>query len=245
VSIPSTTGAQATGVWAVVPVKGFARGKSRLDGVLTKTAREDVARALCEHVLSTLAACDAIEGVLVATDCPQVEAFAESQGALVVRDDPSSPGEEGEVAVGSLALVVDRALGVLTCQGARAALVLMADLPLLAPDDVRALVAALERAPMVVAPDRAGQGTNALGLSPPNRIPTCFGSETSFPRHVARAESEGIALAIHRSEGTAFDLDSPDDLALALSAGYADAGYADLGARLRWNRKRSSRVRAA
>jgi 2-phospho-L-lactate guanylyltransferase len=234
--------ATATGVWAVVPAKGFARGKSRLDGVLTKAAREDVARSLCAHVLSTLSTSGAIEGILVATDCPLVELFAESRGALVIRDDPwKSPlGGEAEVAVGSLALVVDRALGALAGRGARAALVLMADLPLLAPDDVRALVAALDRAPLVVAPDRAGNGTNALGLAPPDRILTCFGSETSFHRHVARAESEGMALAIHRSEGTAFDLDSPDDLALALSARYAERG-----ARLSWNRKRPSRVSAA
>jgi 2-phospho-L-lactate guanylyltransferase (CobY/MobA/RfbA family) len=114
----------------------------------------------------------------------------------------------------------------------------MADLPLLAPDDVRALVAALDRAPLVLAPDRRDRGTNAFAVSPPDRIATCFGSEVSFARHVARARQSGIPVAIHRSEGVAFDLDSPGDLALARD-------YADRGALLSWNRKRPSRVSAA
>jgi 2-phospho-L-lactate guanylyltransferase (CobY/MobA/RfbA family) len=67
---------------------------------------------------------------------------------------------------------------------------------------------------------------------------TCFGSEVSFDRHVARAEHLGLPLSIHRSDGVAFDLDAPDDLAFARD-------YAERGARLSWNRKRPSRVRAA
>jgi 2-phospho-L-lactate guanylyltransferase len=218
------------GVWAVVPVKCFTRGKSRLDGVLTDPAREELARSLCEHVLATLAECAEIEGVLVATDCALVERFVEARGALVVRDE----------AVGSLAQVVDRALGVLALRQARAAVVLMADLPLLAADDVRALVAALADAPIVVAPDRGGHGTNALALSPPDRIATCFGSEISFDRHVARAEAAGLPLSVHHADGIAFDLDLPADAELVLAAGYAERG-----ARLSWNLKRPSRVRAA
>jgi len=237
------------GVWAVVPVKCFAHGKSRLADVLSSDAREELARALCEHALTVLSQCDAIAGVLVATDCALVERFAEERGALVVRDaapsegDPA-PGSGADVAGApaqtprSLAAIVDRVLGVLASRGAPAALVVMADLPLLAVSDVSALVTALDHAAVVLAPDRGDQGTNALALSPPDRIATCFGSEVSFSRHVARANEHGAAMAVHRSDGVLFDLDSPGDLALAQT-------YADRGALLSWNRKRPSRVRAA
>ncbi len=227
-------GAAVKGLWAVVPVKCFARGKSRLGDVFAPSAREDLARALSAHVLATLAACDAIDGVLVATDCPLVARFVEARGALVVRDEVAAEGR------GSLADVIDRALSVLARRGASAALVLMADLPLLAVEDVRALAAGLDAAPIVLAPDRAGNGTNALALSPPDRIATCFGSEVSFHRHVARARDAGIPFEAHRSEGVAFDLDSPADVGLVSSPAYADRG-----ARFSWNRKRPSRVRAA
>ncbi len=116
----------------------------------------------------------------------------------------------------------------------------MADLPLVTPDDIRSLAAALDRAPLVIAPDRVRRGTNALALSPPDKIPTCFGSEVSFRRHVARARRQDVPFVIHRSDGIAFDLDSPDDLARARTVRYAERG-----ALLRWNRKRPSRVRAA
>ena len=59
------------------------------------------------------------------------------RGAEVVRD-PS---------VGSLAAIVDGGLRMIAGRHARAALVLMSDLPLLQPDDVRGLIASLGRTP--------------------------------------------------------------------------------------------------
>jgi 2-phospho-L-lactate guanylyltransferase len=223
-----------TGAWAVVPVKCFTRGKSRLDALLGSALREELARALASHVLDVLAdvgRSGGIDGVLVATDCALVETFARARGALVVRD----------TSVGSLASVVDGALGVLSDSGAHRALVLMSDLPLLAPHEVPALVAALNDAPLVLAPDRRDEGTNALGLALTGKgrtFGTCFGAVGSFDLHRARAARAGITPAIHRSEGTACDLDGPDDLALAST-------YAERGARFSTKRNRSSRVRAA
>jgi 2-phospho-L-lactate guanylyltransferase len=216
-----------SGAWVVVPVKDFAHGKSRLGPVLDLARREELARALFEHVLAVLDRCEQVSGVLVATDSADVEALALARGARVLRD--AGPAR--------LRTIVDRALERLQEQGARAALVLMADLPLLAPADVHGLLAALDVAPVVLAPDRRDEGTNALALAPPRRIATCFGSETSFAEHRARANAEGASIEVYRSEGTASDLDTPDDLPLV--------GYAEPGARFKWNRNLSSRVSAA
>jgi 2-phospho-L-lactate guanylyltransferase len=220
-----------SGAWAVVPVKCFTRGKSRLREVLGSPEREELARSLCDHVLGVLAEVGrdgGVDGVLVATDCARVHQFAAARGATVVRD----------ASVGTLASIVDEALGVVAGKGARAALVLMSDLPILAPRDVRALVASLADAPLVLAPDRRGEGTNALGLAPPGGLATCFGSVGSFEQHCARATSAGVPFSVYRSEGTACDLDSPEDLALVRA-------YAWRGARFSTKRNRSSRVRAA
>jgi 2-phospho-L-lactate guanylyltransferase len=232
-----------SGVWALVPVKCFARGKSRLAGVLAGPARQAFSRALGEHVLAALKASPAIDGVLVVTDCAVVAGVARRHGALVVRD----------ACIGSLAPIVDGALATLAARGARAALVLMGDLPGVTAAEIGALVRALDAADVVLAPDGRDEGTNALGLSPPDRFPTCFGTADSFDRHRVRAAGRGDRVAIHRSEGLALDVDTPEDyLRVAPLGPLTGRGQvssirqlASRGARFRWKRKRPSRVRAA
>jgi 2-phospho-L-lactate guanylyltransferase (CobY/MobA/RfbA family) len=76
---------------------------------------------------------------------------------------------------------------------------------------------------VVAAPDLQGEGTNALGLTPPDRLRTSFGTRDSFHRHVRDAERAGLRVGVHRSEGLAFDVDEPGDLA-RLSAGMRPNG---------------------
>jgi 2-phospho-L-lactate guanylyltransferase (CobY/MobA/RfbA family) len=98
------------------------------------------------------------------------------------------------------------------------------------------MVAGLAHAPLVLAPDRRDEGTNALAIAPPDRMPTCFGHKDSFARHGDRARAQSIDVRVERSDGLACDVDSPEDLAVA---------QACRGARGRWNRNRASRVSAA
>ncbi len=191
------------GLWVVVPVKRFASAKSRLAAVLAEVDRAAHARAFCEHVLDEVAACEAVAGILVATNCDDVERLAASRGAAVLRD-----GEER-----ALGAIVDRALAHVAARGARAAIVLMSDLPRLATRDVWALVRALEHHPVALAPDRSDEGTNALGLAPPDRFATCFGTRGSFLLHLERARGEAAEVAVVRADGLACDVDTPDDLA--------------------------------
>jgi 2-phospho-L-lactate/phosphoenolpyruvate guanylyltransferase len=188
--------------WAIVPVKGFARGKSRLAPVLPAGAREVFARGLLEHVLGVLGACR-LGGVLVATDSEEVAELARARGASARLDGASA---------GTLAEVLDAALADVEGRGAHAALVLMADLPQLAPSDVRDILRALDDHDVVLVADARGRHTNALALSPPTRIRTCFGRSESFREHCARAA--GLRVAIVESAGVALDVDEPVDHAL-------------------------------
>ena len=71
-----------------------------------------------------------------------------------------------------------------------------------------------------MAPDRAGTGTNALALRPPDVIGFRFGAG-SFAAHAAEIERAGVpAVAVNRG-GLAFDLDTPADLARWLELGDA------------------------
>ncbi len=150
-----------------------------------------------------LAASAAVGGVMVVTDGDDVAALAEALGAVAVRD----------AAIPPLGAIVDAALAELRARRAAGALVLMADLPLLTADDVRALARKMADHDVVAAPDLHGEGTNALGLTPPDRLRTSFGTRDSLRRHLRDAERAGLRVDVHRSDGLAFDVDEPADIA--------------------------------
>ena len=191
-------------VWALVPVKDFGRGKSRLRPALSDGERAAFARSLFDHVLGAIIASRVVDRVLVATDSRVVAAAARTYGAAVRPDPPGTT---------TLATVVDGGLAELAARGARGALVLMADLPKLDPDDVRALVALLDDHEVAIVRAADGQHTNALALAPPTCLATAFGRPDSFAAHVAGARAAGLRLAIAESARVAFDVDAPDELA--------------------------------
>lgn len=183
---------------AVVPVKGFAHAKTRLRVVLGDAEREALARRLAERVVSVVSGC--VDEVVVATDCDTVAAWARAKGLGAVRDPAGA----------ALSAVVDAALAKVRSD---AALVVMADLPRLGPEDVEAALAALARVAVVLGPDAADRGTNLLGLRPPSALATCFGHDDSFERHARVAASRSVEIL--RRPGIAIDVDRPEDLGRA------------------------------
>ncbi|MFO0759200.1 MAG: 2-phospho-L-lactate guanylyltransferase [Byssovorax sp.] len=207
--------------WALIPVKAFSQAKSRLAPALGPRERALFARSLFEHVLGALAPCAELGGVLVVTACPEVAAVARAHGAEVATD--AVP--EG------LGLIVDGGLAALAARGAGSALVLMSDLPRLETAEIRRLLDLLRSNDLVLSPDERDEGTNALGLSPVDRIETLFGRADSFARHCQRAKDLGLTPAILRSPGLGFDIDGPDDLARLGAPGRSAALGAEPGSR--------------
>lgn len=191
-------------LWAVVPAKSFDRAKTRLTD-LRPAERADLARSMFGHVLATLAACPGVDRVLVAAGGDDVARAARERGADVLSDAPATgPG---------LGAVIDAALaGVDECGGDRA-IVIMADLPRLTGADLTRVIAALADRDVVIAPDRHGGGTNALGLRPALAMATCFGHPDSAVRHRDRARARGLSHVLVHSPGLAFDVDLPADVA--------------------------------
>jgi 2-phospho-L-lactate/phosphoenolpyruvate guanylyltransferase len=193
--------------WAIVPAKSLMRGKSRLRPILGDDERARFARDLLEHVLGVLETCD-LDGILVATDGDDVEELAVRHGACVRRDGGH----------GTLATVVNDALVDSCGRGALAAIVLMADLPRIKPNDVKDILAALVDHEVVIVRDHLGSHTNALALAPPTALATCFGRQDSFAAHCASARAADLRLRILENERIAFDVDVPDDHAQLRSA---------------------------
>ena len=60
--------------WALIPIKGFDRGKSRLSEVLAPSERADLARALFEHVVQVLRESPDIDAIAAVSDSPHARA---------------------------------------------------------------------------------------------------------------------------------------------------------------------------
>lgn len=195
-------------VWAIVPVKPLNRAKSRLAGVLSPEVREQLAMAMLSHTLTTLEESRAVGGVLVISRDSRALVLARKYGAKTVQ-------ESGAPELNS---ALQRAGQVIASWNAQASLVLPADLPLLAPTDVGEIVElGRYQQSVVIVPDRAGEGTNAILMHPPGLFSFMFGP-ASFQRHLAAANAAGATVHVYRSERVMLDLDTPDDLATYLVA---------------------------
>lgn len=188
------------GVYTVVPVKDLRGTKSRLAPVLDPAARAGLTLYMMGRVV-TRALEAGVDAVGVVSPDPIVLDEALKRGAtpLVQNSRGLNPAlEEGRLWA--------------TQNGASALLVLPADLPLIEPEDVLAVLAGAASAPVVVTPDGARYGTNALLLRPPDVLPFLFGPE-SFEAHLRAAGDRDVEVRVCENGHLSFDLDTAGDLA--------------------------------
>ena len=194
------------GLWAVVPVKLFARTKRRLMPLLSRHEREALARAMLEDVLFALTHTSSLAGVMVITGDAEAAALARAADAFVIADAENA---------GTTAAVT-KAAQHLAGMGREGMLVIPADVPSITPADIETIVAAHRAAPSItLVPAGIDGGTNALACSPPGAASFCFGDD-SFRRHREAAWARGIEPEILRLERVGHDIDRPGDLATFL-----------------------------
>ena len=187
---------------AIVPIRSLTGGKTRLASVLSVDERRDLIKSMLMQVTRAALESDLLSHVIVISTDPDALDFATSLDPRVF------PSRQGSTP--GLLSSLDQARAETISTGSTSALILFGDLPLIEPVDVRLLMRAA--APIVIAPDQRGTGTNALLLRDGalNAFVYQFGTD-SFPRHMAEAARLGVSPAISRSPGTLFDLDTPED----------------------------------
>jgi 2-phospho-L-lactate/phosphoenolpyruvate guanylyltransferase len=184
----------------IVPHRGLDAAKTRLSPVLTAGERGELAAHLLRRVLRV--AREAIPDVVVISPSPALATIVQAAGARLSVQRGLGLNEG-----------LDQARAAALEDGVTTLLVLHGDLPELTAADVRALADAIpDVAGVAIAPDRAGTGTNGLGLRPPGVIPFRFGTG-SRDAHAAAAGLAGVPSAFVERPGLGFDLDTPDDLA--------------------------------
>ena len=190
--------------WAIVPVKPFRRGKSRLAGVLTEEERLDLNSQLLIHTVDTLKEISEIEHVLVVSRDQAALSLARAHGARTVQENGAP---ELNVALTRATIVAKR-------YATRGVLIIPSDLPLISKEDVYAMLELVKDPPVViVVPDRKKEGTNALLVCPVGLIEYDYGPN-SFERHCQRARQAGARLEICDLPSIALDMDLPEDLEL-------------------------------
>jgi 2-phospho-L-lactate guanylyltransferase len=195
-----------SGIVAVIPIRSFSEGKSRLASVLPAADRERLIRLMFAHVVMTVRQSGVIDRICVISPDPAVLAAARAIDAsiLAVQQPFDRPGLDAAVTMGRGVAIEEQAGGML---------VLFGDLPVLQPEDVRSLVR--RDAPVVIATDRHGAGTNALmlrlGSSTAEQFNFSYGPN-SHQRHLEEADRLGLDAVTAISAGTAFDLDTVDDI---------------------------------
>ena len=194
---------------ALVPQKTLARTKTRLRSVLSREARTELSLQMLRHVLDVCRRSGVAEAVLL---CGPVElqALADEFGAELLEG-----GEKG------MRRDVSAAAAHPLIAGRAAMLFVSSDLPLLAPEDLEAVVAPWRAGlDLVLAPDRRERGTNAMLVNEPEVFPYAFGEAVgagSFHTHRDQAIGHDMHLDVVRRPGLQLDVDLPEDIAELIS----------------------------
>ncbi|MDP2937080.1 MAG: 2-phospho-L-lactate guanylyltransferase [Dehalococcoidia bacterium] len=198
--------------WAIIPVKDLDKSKSRLGPALGLEERVALSLEMLERVVLAASETEGISTLVVSRD-QRALVLAQKKGVNTLHDRWQDLNASLEGAA-------------IWCRGhgASSIMVLHADLPLIKPEDIAAMMQPGASSPcVVISPCRRQEGTNALFLRPPGIIPFNFG-RGSFQAHLDLAAERGIAAHVHRSPTIATDIDTIEDLdlyrsQLALSVG--------------------------
>ena len=186
--------------WLVLPFRSLSEGKQRLAGLLSDQERYELNLGMLRQSLRLAHSFPGLERTIVVTRCTEAREWAQRGGAQTVLQ--QGHGLDDAVLLG---------LAAAAAQGAEDVLVVSCDLPLAQSTHLRRLCRTGRAAgAMVLASDRAGQGTNALYLPRVTGFEPAYGAGSST-RHARAAALAGHSFQLLDADGLEFDIDTPED----------------------------------
>ena len=164
----------------LVPVKNLANAKQRLASVLDQATRAELAQAMLHDVLDALAACCGNSEVSLVTSDPFALDLAQAFSFQVIPDATNRSETDA----------IEMATQLCESRGVESTLVIPADIPLIKPSEVTAVLHAAPEKGSVLVPAADGRGTNAIFRRPAALFPLRFGND-SFKPHLAAARATG------------------------------------------------------
>lgn len=188
--------------WAVLPVKRYSVGKSRLRELFSEAELAELNRQLFESTFTKIQHSSGIDRILVVSREDQALEWCEAQGGMaLVEDEPSS-----------LNLAIIKAQGYVHRHGGERIVILPSDLPLMTVKDLDSLLKVANGVrKLVIVPDHFQSGTNALVMSEPHLVEPRFGTG-SFRKHTRQAMEKKAELIVYLNENIQWDLDTSLEL---------------------------------
>ena len=195
-------------VGLLIAVKRLTAAKTRLAPVLSAHDREQLVLAMLTDTINAAAAVPAVQSITVVTPDPDVATVARELGAHALGD----PTPDGHPDPLNNAIAAAESM----CTAANA-VVLQGDLPALRSEELADALAAARRYRRSFVGDRHGTGTAAL---------FAFGAplDPRFGPESTRRHADSGAVALNGDwPGLRCDIDTPEDLAAALTLGVGAA----------------------
>jgi 2-phospho-L-lactate guanylyltransferase len=187
-------------MWAIVPIKTFARAKQRLADVLNEDERRSLMLAMARDVLTCLSQSETLRGILIVSRAREADVLAETFATERFSESPNVD------LAGALTQAAEHLVSHFSAEGV---FVVPADVPGITRDEVDQLIRS--HSGVTILPDSENVGTNGLICSPPLNVPYIFDGK-SFKPHVDAAFAAGITPKIIPGSCFALDIDTPQDL---------------------------------
>lgn len=190
-------------VFAIVPVKNFESGKSRLASLLTVEERVKLSELFLDYTLNTLTNTSAISNVVVVSSDKRAEGIAKIHNVKFLQE-KKNQGVNAAVALADV-YISEYAVD--------ATIVIPQDLPLLLPEDIERICTSAQEHEkcLVICPSLRFDGSNALLRRPPLLITTNYDND-SYNVHIKKAKASDAIIKIIKTKRIMTDIDTVEDV---------------------------------
>lgn len=185
----------------LIPFKSLATAKQRLIEALNAGQRSEFAEAMLRDVLAAAAGVQDRINVALVTGDEKAQKIAKAHGFRVIEDTRN----ESETAA------IEMATDWAERNGYDTTIVVPADIPLIAADELHRVLDAAPPDGAVFVPAYDRRGSNCILRHPASIIPLRFGNDSFLP-HCEAMKKTGKELIILEMPGIGLDIDNPHEL---------------------------------